>query len=105
MEREAIPPPLGADIRAGLLRYALATGGDGAYHRILGALRSPTPPGVEAVLALAADRDADSLLADWITTVQAARPGQVTLEPLGAAAAILWAALFALISLRNTRWR
>jgi len=97
----AIPAPLGRPARTGLVQVALELGGPGAFHRLTAAAGRP----VDAQVAAAAGMPLDSLLAVWRARVLAARPKPVTLEAKGAWVALIWGAVFGLLSLRSTRWR
>jgi hypothetical protein len=93
--------PLSAESRHAFARIALATGGRGAFGRLL---RSAGRPIAER-FASAGRLPADSLAMRWRATILAARPKTVTLVAGAGWTALGWAVVFGLLALRSTRWR
>lgn len=87
--------------RRTLLEEALRRGGDHAYARLLSARRPATASHLEAVAAV----PLDTLLQSWLEAVQQARPRSVVLARKAAWTGFVWFVLFAVVVVRNTRWR
>ncbi|HVX40475.1 MAG TPA: hypothetical protein VHB25_12965 [Gemmatimonadaceae bacterium] len=100
MPAEAIPQPIPASLRQSLVQYALWVGGSGAFDRLVN-----TPGAPREQLEAAAKMPAESLVAQWRTASVATRSGSRAIDLGTALASIAWAALFAGLSLRSSRWR
>lgn len=93
--------PLGGDVRASLLAYAIERGGPGAWDRLI------EHPGMTRVEAMehAAGMPMSEILAGWQARLVAARPevyeGLVPKSGL----ALVWTLFFAALAMRSTRWR
>jgi hypothetical protein len=96
-----VPPPLSAEARQTLVRVALATGGRGAFRRLMNSAGQPLPRRLE----IAAGRPLNAQLEQWRTDVIAARPRPVTLSATIGWTALAWSLLFGFLALRSTRWR
>ena len=98
---DELPPPLSSHARHSLTWVALELGGDGALAR----LETSTVGTVEQRLAEAARTTPAKLIAAWRDSVVAARPRPVAASARTAWAAVMWASLLGILSMRSSRWR
>jgi len=94
-------PPMSGQARRTLLTFALASGGDGAYGRLIDGNGRP----ILERLAATARVSEDSLLAAWRAAVVAARPAHTTMTLATGSAAVVWIGIFLVVAARSTRWR
>ncbi len=96
---DAIPAPIPADVRRSLVRYALETGGDGAFDRF-------SKPGTMARrIEAAAQMPTDSVVARWHARLHDSSTTQTALDATTALASIFWVTVCACLALRSSRWR
>lgn len=97
---DAIPQPLPASVRQSLVQYALLVGGPDAFTRLVQSNGTPREQ-----LEAASRIPADSLVAGWRRMALRGKSGSSALDAETAIASIVWAGLFAGLSLRSSRWR
>jgi hypothetical protein len=93
--------PTSPDIRSHLFWYAVLTGGEGAWVRVLERAESPTPELLEHVSEL----PLEELVGRWRAHLVESRPDAHA--GLGATnlTVLLWALICAALAMRSTRWR
>lgn len=93
--------PLSSRVRISLLRYALETGGEGAFSRLI----SEGDKSISDRLEAASGMDLHDLVAVWRTRVIESRPQVTAGMPLSVVVALLWIGLMSFFGFRSTRWR
>jgi hypothetical protein len=93
---ESVPPA----VRQSLVRFALATGGDGAFDRFAAAAATP-----RARLEAASNLPMDSLVSRWRATLMDAPRASTAVDLETALSSLAWAALCVGCALRSSRWR
>jgi len=96
---DAVNAPIPPLVRQSLVRFALATGGDGAFDRYAAA----TSP--KARLEAASQLPADSLVRRWRDTIMGAQKGSTAVDLETAVSSLAWAALCVACAVRSSRWR
>jgi hypothetical protein len=96
-----VTPPFSVHARLLLLSQAIASGGPGAFERLVAAVGQP----LDARLAAAARMPIDSLVSHWRSYVVAAHPKTVAADTGAAWAAVFWGVFLTVAALRSTRWR
>lgn len=93
--------PLPGSVRATLLSYALRSGGEGAWGRLL---ENPDLDARDA-LAYASRMPLDELVAGWRAWLVENRPDTYRKLFPKSGLALAWTLLFAALAMRSTRWR
>ena len=96
---DVIPTPVPPRVRQSLVRFALETGGEGAFDRF-------NKPGTIADrLQAASQLPADTVVARWRAKLLDARTSSTALDSTTALSSLFWVTLCACLALRSSRWR
>lgn len=96
---EAVPSPVPPSVHQSLLRFAIETGGPGAFDRFV----SDTL--LASRLSAASRLPVDSLVSRWRERAVDSRRAQTTLDPLTAISSLFWVAVCGGLAMRSSRWR
>lgn len=97
---DAIPSPVPPTVRRSLVRYALITGGPGAFDRLASAEGT-----ISERLATVSKMPTDSLVQRWQQALVDSRATSTAIDFETATSAVLWAAACCALALRSSRWR
>ena len=97
---DAVPSPTPPSVRRSLVRYALMTGGSGAFDRLASGDGT-----VSDRLSVVSRMPIDSLVRRWQQALVASRATSTAIDVETATSAILWAAACCALALRSSRWR
>ena len=97
---DAVPSPTPPAVRRSLVRYALMTGGSGAFDRLASGDGT-----VSDRLSVVSKMPIDSLVRRWQQALVASRATSTAIDVETATSAILWAAACCALALRSSRWR
>jgi hypothetical protein len=97
---DAIPSPVPPTVRRSLVRYALITGGPGAFDRLASAEGT-----ISERLAIVSKMPTDSLVQRWQQALVDSRATSTAIDFETATSAVLWAAACCALALRSSRWR
>ena len=96
---DAVPRPVSPSVRQSLVRFALQTGGAGAFDRFAAV------NGIRGRLEAASKMPAESLVVRWRARVFDVRSASTAIDLTTAISSLFWIGLCAGLALRSSRWR